>query len=72
MTPPPMLLMTPDCDPGIQFCPLHRLPSASNMNRPLAHIPPPAKQRLRAKSGGDQARYGTNGAERRAPSFGCG
>src|SRR5271165_7536080 len=28
-TPPPMLLTTPDCDPAIQFCPLHRLPSAS-------------------------------------------
>src|SRR5258708_7503994 len=44
MTPPPMLWMTPDCEPGIQFCPLQRLPSASNMNRPLAYTPPPAKQ----------------------------
>src|SRR5262245_52751133 len=71
-TPPPMLRRTPDCDPGIQFCPLQRLPSASNMKRPLAHIPPPAKQRLIMKSGGDHARYGTNGALRREPSLGCG
>src|SRR5262245_59071395 len=69
-TPPPMLRMVPDCDPGIQFCPLHRLPSASNMKRPFANIPPPAKQRLSTKSGGDQARYGTNGALRREPSLG--
>src|SRR5207249_1665235 len=55
-TPPPMLRITPDCEPGIQFCPLQRLPSASNMNRPLAYTPPPAKQSIRAKSGGVQAR----------------
>ena len=35
-TPPPVLLLTPDCEPGIQFMPLQRLPSASNMKRPLA------------------------------------
>src|SRR5208337_4397025 len=35
-TPPPVLLLTPDCEPGIQFMPLHILPSASNMKRPLA------------------------------------
>src|SRR5208283_4545456 len=64
ITPPPVLLLTPDCEPGIQFWPLQRLPSASNMNRPLAYTPPPAKQRLRAKSGGVQARYGTKGALR--------
>src|SRR6202167_1482203 len=34
-TPPPVLLLTPDCEPGIQFMPLQRLPSGSNMNRPL-------------------------------------
>src|SRR5262245_4824753 len=71
-TPPPMLRTVPDCDPAIQFCPLQRLPSASNMNRPGESTPPPAKQRLRTKSGGDHARYGTNGALRREPSFGCG
>src|SRR5262249_15989823 len=71
-TPPPMLRRTLDCDPGIQFTPLQRLPSASNMNRPGADKPPPANQRLRAKSGGDEGRYGRNGALRRAPSFGCG
>src|SRR5271166_6139442 len=69
-TPPPMLWRTPDCEPGIQFCPLHRLASLSNMNRPLANIPPPAKQRLRTKSSGTYARYGTNGAARREPSLG--
>src|SRR5271157_375579 len=72
ITPPPMLLTTPDCEPGIQFCPLHRLASLSNMNRPLAYMPPPAKQRLRTKSSGTYARYGTNGAARREPSLGCG
>src|SRR5215470_6387592 len=46
-TPPPMLRLVPDCDPGIQFCPLQRLPWASNMNRPGEYSPPPAKQRLR-------------------------
>src|SRR5208283_3221982 len=35
-TPPPVLLFTPDCEPGIQFIPLQRLPSGSNMKRPLA------------------------------------
>src|SRR5271165_1445216 len=34
ITPPPVLLLTPDCDPTSQFWPLQRLPSASNMNRP--------------------------------------
>ncbi len=33
-TPPPMLWLTPDCEPAIQFCPLQRLPSASNISRP--------------------------------------
>ena len=36
ITPPPVLLLTPDCEPGSQFWPLQRLPSASNMKRPLA------------------------------------
>src|SRR5271154_5192929 len=34
IVPPPMPLMTPDCEPGSQFWPLQRLPSASNMSRP--------------------------------------
>ena len=46
------VLVTLDCEPGIQFWPLQRLPSASNMNLPLASMPPPAKQSIRAKSGG--------------------
>src|SRR5580692_5869466 len=52
IVPPPMLRLTPDCEPGIQFWPLQRLPSASKTNLPLAHIPPPAKQSERAKSSG--------------------
>src|SRR5271165_1575305 len=51
-TPPPMLLLTPDCDPGSQFCPLQRLPVASNINRPLAYDPPPEKQSEMTKSSG--------------------
>src|SRR5262249_16716261 len=71
-TPPPMLRRTPDWDPGIQFCPLQRLPSASNMNRQGEYSPPPAKQGLSTKSRAGQVRYGTNGAWRREPSLGCG
>src|SRR5208283_5191086 len=37
VSPPPMLLLTPDCEPGSQFCPLQRLSVASNINRPLAY-----------------------------------
>src|SRR6516225_3317237 len=36
ITPPPVLLLTPDCEPGSQFWPLQRLPSASNIKRPAA------------------------------------
>jgi len=51
-TPPPMLWLTPDCELGSQFCPLQRLPSTSNMSRAAEYTPPPAKQSMRAKSGG--------------------
>ena len=50
--PPPMLVATPDCEPGIQLTPLQTLPSASIASLPGASVPPPSNQSDSAKSGG--------------------
>src|SRR5262249_38029914 len=70
--PPPRFLRTPDCEPAIQFTPLHILPSASKTMLPLEYNPPPPNQSERVKSGGEYIKYGTNGALRGLPSFGSG
>src|SRR5262249_18589255 len=70
--PPPRFLRTPDCEPAIQFTPLHMLPSASKTMLPLEYDPPPPNQTERVKSGGEYIKYGTNGALRGLPSFGSG